>query len=524
MDRKAFAVYTLLIGAGMGLLANLMFYGKLIGLSFPLFISISVVVLLASSRLTGQTIRARNLWLLLPMLFFAGAVAVYADELITALNVAATLCLGGLALYYLPLKRAADQENLLNHGAGLVSAATSSLFSPFGEIGDSLAWLRERRSDNPGQRGSLLAVGRGMIIATPVLLVFAALLASADTVFAGYLDQVWNLLELTTPRDVVAQALFAGTFGWLACGVLAFGVGRRGLLADDENTPAETKRKARPMTLGIIEAGIVLGSVDILFALFVIIQFAYFFGGQANVSVNALTYAEYARRGFFELVAVSVLVLGLLLWLDWVTVRHDIKQVSIFRALAVVLVALTGVMLVSASQRMSLYESAYGYTHLRVYTHVFMFWLGVLLAVFLLALFRLREQVFSLGVLLVVIGYLVTLNLMNVEAYIADHNIDRFEAGESLDAAYLYTFSSDAVLEMLRLYEISRDDELVHEAAGQWLANQLKDLTALRANGTFFSANLSRNYARGLLAAQRNLPEANAYYRPSGSSLEGYFR
>lgn len=528
MDRKAFAVYTLLIGAGMGLLANLMFFGKLVGLSYPLFIGISAIVVLASSHLTGQTIQIRNLWLLLPMMFFAIMVAVRTDELITALNVTASLCLGALALYYLPLKRHADRESLLDHGVGVLETAASALFSPFRELVDSFAWLRERRSGGSGSPASLVAVGRGMLIAAPVLLVFAALLASADTVFAGYLDQVWRIFELNTPRDLVAQMFFVGAFGWVACGALAYGVGRRGLPAvdsSDEESSVESKRKARPITLGFIEASIVLGSVDVLFALFVVVQFAYFFGGQANVNVNALTYAEYARRGFFELVAVSILTLGLVLWLDWVAVRHAASQVRVFRALAVVLVALTGVMLVSASQRMALYESAYGFTHLRVYTHVFMFWLGALFVVFLLALFRLRERVFSLGVLLVVIGYLVTLNLINVEGYIADHNIERFENGKSLDVAYLYTFSADAAPALLRLHDSARKDETVHQAAGQWLANTLNALDALRANGTIFSAHLARSSAWALLDARRgDLPEANPYYHPSGSSLEGYFR
>jgi hypothetical protein len=115
-----------------------------------------------------------------------------------------------------------------------------------------------------------------------------------------------------------------------------------------------------------------------------------------------------------------------------VTVRHDTRQVRLFRILAVILVALTGVMLVSASQRMLLYEAAYGFTHLRVYTQVFMFWLGALFVIFLLALFRVRERIFSLGVLAVLIGYLVTLNVMNVEQYIADHNMTGLNTAQTL--------------------------------------------------------------------------------------------
>jgi hypothetical protein len=524
MDRKAFAVYTLLIGAGLGLLGNILFYGKVIGLSFPLFVGISAIVVLISSKITGQAVQLRNLWPLLPMMFFAAMVAVHADELITGLNIAAAVCLGALALYYLPLKRHLDEDTLAEHGFGVFEASVATMFSPIAEVGDSLVWLRERRPDNRG----LVSVGRGMLMAVPVLAVFAVLLASADAVFAEYLDKVWRLLELNNPDDVFLQAFFVGAIGWVACGALAYGLGRRNLSqteATGADAPAENKRKSRPMTLGLIETGIVLGSLDVLFALFVLIQFAYFFGGQANVHVGALTYAEYARRGFFELVAVSVLTLGLVLWLDWVTVRHDTRQVRLFRILAVILVALTGVMLVSASQRMLLYEAAYGFTHLRVYTHVFMFWLGVLFVIFLLALFRVRERIFSLGVLAVLIGYLVTLNVMNVEQYIADHNIDRFEHGADLDIAYLYTFSADAAPAMLRLYDGTSEDSTARYDVGLWLANLLAELDKLKIDGTIFSANLARDNAWAALDTGRNnLPVADPYYRPAGSSLQGYMR
>lgn len=515
MDRRAFAVYTLLIGAGMGLLGNILFYGKVIGLSFPLFVGISIIVVLVSSKITGQTVQLRNLWPLLPMMFFAAMVAIHTAQLITALNIAAAFCLGALALYYLPLKRHLDEDTLADHSFGVFEASVATMFSPLAEVGDSVAWLRERRPEN---RGSLVAVGRGMLMAVPVLLVFAVLLASADAVFAEYLNRMWRMLELNNPEDAFLQVFFIGAVGWVACGALAYGLGRRNLAQTEvtgEQAPAENKRKSKPMTLGLIETGIVLGSLDVLFALFVLIQFAYFFGGQANVRVGALTYAEYARRGFFELVTVSILTLGLVLWLDWVTVRHDARQVRLFRILAVILVALTGVMLVSASQRMLLYEAAYGFTHLRVYTHVFMFWLGALFVIFLLALFRLRERIFSLGVLMVVIGYLATLNVMNVEQYIADHNIDRFESGAELDIAYLYTFSADASPAMVRLYDGVSEDSPYRCAAGQWLANLQVKLDILRRDATIFSANLARDSAWMALDERRDdLPIADPYYHP----------
>jgi hypothetical protein len=264
----------------------------------------------------------------------------------------------------------------------------------------------------------------------------------------------------------------------------------------------------------MIEGCIMLGSVDLLFGLFVVIQFAYFFGGRATLEVANLSYAQYARRGFFELVALSVLTLGLVLMLDRITVRRLDRYATIFRVLAVLLVGLTGVILVSASQRMLLYEEQFGFTTLRVQTHVFMYWLAVLFVFFLLALFRLRERIFSLGVLLVMIGYLGTLNLMNVEGYIAERNIARAAEGYELDFYYLNSFSVDAAPAILTLYQTTESPDL-RESAGQWLSWRLALLDAQRqtSGATIFSANLSRDSAWATLNNIRDsLPEYDPRY------------
>jgi hypothetical protein len=161
---------------------------------------------------------------------------------------------------------------------------------------------------------------------------------------------------------------------------------------------------------------------------------------------------------------------------------------------------------------MWLYEETYGFTQLRVYTHVFMFWLGALFAFFLLAVFRVRKNIFSLGTLLVLIGYLGTLNLMNVDFYIAQHNIDRYRAGQRLDIAFLNTLSADAVPAILPLYNETEAGTKAHDWAGQWLVTQLSTLEGWRASGNITSLNASREAAWAQLDAIRaGLPAYDPY-------------
>lgn len=513
MDRKLFALYTLVVGALVGVAAEVLFYGKTVGISFPLFIGISIVVVLASNTLLRQPLRKRNLWLLAPMLFFAGMVAIRADTVITMLNVAMTLALGALTLHYLPLTRRVDLSPLGDHILGMFDATFGALLAPVWEVIDSTSFGMQQMRGNWRVAAS---VGRGLALTVPVLLVFALLLSSADTVFAGYFDQMLAIISLPRINAEFSRLLFIGMVGWLACGTVAYGVARRKAL---QPSAAEDKPKRKRPQLGLIEASMLLGGVVLLFGAFVVIQFAYFFGGSSAISPDGWTYAEYARRGFFELVAVSVLTLGLVLALDAVTVRRDTRHTRLFRGLAVALVCLTGVLLVSASQRMLLYEAQYGFTTLRVYTHVFMLWLGVLFGFFLLALFRVRMRIFSLGVLVVAIGYLGTLNLINVEGYITERNIARAANGHEVDFHYLSAFSADAAPAILALYTTT-DSTPLREASGQWLARQLQQLDSLRLGGgaSLFAANLSRDTAWAALDTVRaSLPEPDpAYYGLTG--------
>jgi Domain of unknown function (DUF4173) len=542
MQRRTLATWIVLLGLIIGLLGNIFFYGKNIGLSFPLFIIMSIAVTLAASRPAQTPVNRRNLWLLVPVIFFALMVAVREDTTITFLNVAAGLSLAALALHYLSIKERLDEATLPQQIGAVLTSGMYAIFGGFPEVSDAWAWTRGRS----WKGRAALSVVRGLVIALPIVIVFTVLLGSADAVFAGYVEDVWQLIAFKPSAGLFDQAVITLTIGWLAIGSLAYGLARRETsrrvvavprndayyaygddepVAIDDQTPEKEKPKnITRFRLGMIESGIILGLVDLLFAAFVMIQFAYFFGGQNTIEARGLTYSSYARSGFFELVAVSVITLGLGLWLDYVTVRQEQRENRIFQALLIVIVALTSVMLVSASQRMLLYEEMFGFTHLRVFTHVSMLWLGILLGVFLLSLFRVKKHVFSFGALLVAIGYLGTLNVMNVDLYIAERNIARYHEGSALDLSFLTMLSADALPAIIPLHEELKDNPEAQTWTGQWLARQLNILEKEGQGGTIFSANLSGDSAWATLDAMRNqIPTYDPYFFYESSYYGNYY-
>ena len=179
-----------------------------------------------------------------------------------------------------------------------------------------------------------------------------------------------------------------------------------------------------------------LAVVDLLFLAFVAVQFRYLFGGAELVrELTGLSYAEYARRGFFELVAVAALSLPLLLLADWSLDQRDAVRVRRFRQLAGLMLLLLDVMLASALFRMRLYTAEYGLTELRFYTTAFMGWLVLVFGWFVATVLRGRRERFGTGALLAGWLLLAGLNLANPDAIIARVNLERAALGRPLDGS-----------------------------------------------------------------------------------------
>lgn len=290
-------------------------------------------------------------------------------------------------------------------------------------------------------------VGIGLVIATPILLIFLALFSSADGVFAEALQKAFSF---TLPDN-------AWIFIWRVLrtsGITLLLGGLFYILIHEEHAPIKGIIRA-VMKFDSTIVTVILTMVNLLFFIFVVFQLSYLFGAQSYVVQNGLTYAEYARGGFFQLAWVVVLASLLLLVPYWSFAEHGLKKVLL--VLKLILIVEIFVIALSALKRMNLYQDMYGFTTLRLYVEWFIYmamaWL-VILAVALVMHWKFKI-LYYVTVCLGIASFVIVASI-NVDRMIARKNVDRFLSGgisaeKRIDINYLtYNLSYDAIPEVVR--------------------------------------------------------------------------
>ena len=499
MNRQSLSIGLLITGLITGFIGNFFFYQQSPGLSVPLFVLILLIPILIWTSLNNKFPPFRKWWVIAPILFFALMFMLRANVILLILDGLSILALMALFLHYLNHEADIDTTGSSEHAVAILDTGITSMLATGQELGESWKWLSNRKWNNLSR---VIAIGRGLLFAIPIIIIFAILLSSADAIFSERMTDFLDIFAVDNLETLAIRTLLVLGIAWVSAGMASYALKQVSVEVtqgedekEDDSSETLAKQAPHPFRLGITETTIILLSIVLLFGFFVMIQFAYFFAGEEAI-LEGVTYSDYARRGFFELLAVSALVLGLMLVLDHLTIRKNQAQQIIFLSLSVVKVVLTLVIMVSAWQRMVLYEQAYGFTYLRVYSHVFIVWVAVLLAIGLLNLFRLKPYLFATGLILVSIGYIATMNLMNVDYYIAERNIERYMDGEELDMCYLRDLSVDALPVILAVHN-STEDTVLRAHLARWLYNKQVEVAKRYVNISIFELNFAYRVAWG---------------------------
>jgi uncharacterized protein DUF4153 len=411
-ERRARARRVLVDALFLGTLADsLLRHGFGIGLA--IWVSAFTLITVYFARRRG-TVRREQIGWLLAALFFAGCFAVRnSGDLLfyDFVALAGTLLLAGATLTPSSPMNTILGQRLRDVALALGFTFRRSIAQIVSAVHDSqLGAMRDWRMGRAGR------VVRGVAISLPILAIFAGLFASADPLFGA----MFALPEINI-GTLLTHFIVIGFFTWLTAGWLygAFGEEAR------EAAP-RTAKGSRLFTLGTTDITILLGSVVLLFSLFVGVQIRWLYGGEQLVrATTGLGYAAYARHGFFELVCVSLLVLPVLLGTRALIADDDANTIGRHRALAIPLMLLLGGVMASALGRMGLYVRYYGLSTDRLYASVFMIWLAFVFLWFGLTVLRGRLRDFAAGMAITGFVGLAALNLANPEAFVARVNVAR---------------------------------------------------------------------------------------------------
>ena len=331
--------------------------------------------------------------------------------------------------------------------------------------------------------GRAAAIVRGVLLAMPVVVILVALLGSADPVFASF-------VRIPDLSDLIGHLVLLTVGGWGAAGLLRLASGE----------PYDVHLRGR-RPLGPVEAATVLGGLVVVFAGFAVSQFVAVVGGADYVRRTAgLSYAEYARNGFFQLLAVAAITLGVLL-----AVRATVADVRDrrFVLLSEAAVVLTLVVVIGAVRRLTLYEEAYGLTTLRLISLLFAAWIGgvfVLLGVALTGRVRQDTAWFLPASLVLAVVMLLAIDVANPEATIVRRNVDRFAGTDELDVEHLLGLSDDAVPALLDAVPRMRSDQAARVLDAECRGER-------RPTGGLWAFNLSHRAA--VDARNRTCPAAD---------------
>lgn len=360
----------------------------------------------------------------------AASASLRAADWVLAVNVLAALTLAGLA--------AAD-----------ATIWRDILLAPFGYLRRVPAVPAFLAGGLPTSRRAIAPVLRVTGLVAALLIVFGTLFASADRAFADLLDRVlipdWDLGQVPVRALVFVLALV--TIG-------ALGVARHRRAGEPfvDASRAPGDESSRP-GIGRLEWTAGLVALDVLFAAFVAVQLAVLFGGHDHVLRTAgLTYAEYAREGFFQLLVVGVLTLGVVAAGAGLGVVDRPGDRRRFKLLAGTLCLLTLVVLASALHRLGLYEEAFGFTQERLVVHAVILWLGAVFILVAAAGAAWRGAWLPRAVVALTGSALLVFTLANPDALVASRNVERFSRTGTLDVDYLgAAMSADAVPALLEL-------------------------------------------------------------------------
>lgn len=422
----------------LGIVAEESFLRAEIGVSYLVFTIVFYLIFLWRYRRNSFTHQRFGYLLLICIWLLSVSYFINYVPFFYALNI---LVIPALIIFHLILitSQQSLQWNKLGFVGYILLKLVSAIKYNFRFIGLFGNFLRQGMEEDKYQLWKKVLIG--VLISVPVLFVVLQLLMSADSQFErmiGDIPKWFQYVDAEILFRIIAVCIY--TFAFFGFIQVLFQKQIKAIKMDNDS---------RSFQLDAIISITVLAIINSVYVLFTIVQFKYFFSGTLE---GNFTYAEYARKGFFELLFVTLINLSIIVVVLTFMGRVSGMIKRLTQILLTILILSSAIMLSSAFIRLSMYEEAYGFSFIRVMAHSFMIFLSVIFMYTLVKIWIERLSLFHFYFISLLLYYTV-MNVIDVEKIIVSKNIERYEQTGKIDIQYLNSLTFTGVFGLIELYE-----------------------------------------------------------------------
>ena len=469
-------------GIILSILQSILFWEKEPGISVMLFVISFLVGFIFLMYKHKKIENKKALILVIPITLLSATYFIYHNTLFQTINVLMIVLLTIIMCIYTTRAHVKIQGFLVK-GIELLAGT----FESISDVIDNLKNKFKKKKDIENEKSEKLKQGlKSFVYAIPVILVVLVLLMSADSVFANIFVNIFGEF-----KNIFMAENFV-MFCLRICIIMIFFFTFSGffvnILKTDTMFNSETEEKITEVHIEKMTINMILTILNIFYFIFSIIQFTSLF---SNMNTNNLDYATYARQGFFQLMMISFINIVMIILAK--VNKGDTSDYT--KAMSILTLLFTVVILLSAFFRMNLYEKAYGYTYLRLFVYYILATEFILILPIGLWILDKKIDILKWTIGIVTIMYLI-LNFSNIESTIAKRNVDRYfenQEENEIDLEYLFHHTgTDAIGQMKRL--LNAKDETVVKRVKEYLLQEKEELQY--TENSWQEANLSEIKAK----------------------------
>lgn len=454
----------------IAILHSILFYGQKLGLSVFLFcLALGFFLIYVLDK--NKKIKNRKALLLsIPIILISATYFIFNNSFFYIANIIALVILFVLMIIFAVFEKTTIGL-VISKTVYLILGPIEFLEEAVGSIIETIGGLFKKREVPKEKNEKVRKIIIGIIVAIPILIVVLILLSSADSIFSNELKEV---ISTVFSLDIFESETYVNLFFRIII-ILIISVYLIALLynvIEDNYCEAETIEK-RKWKIDETIGNTILTILNLVYLVFCYIQISVLFMKTGNM--QNFDYASYARQGFFQLMAVSLINLIIILI---TSKRNEIsKKLNYTKLMNLLLAVFTLIILVSSFYRMYLYEQEYGYTFLRLIVYFALITEGILIIPTIMYILDFKINLTKVYFVVIIIMYIVV-NYINIDYVIAKRNIDRYFTDTSgtyeLDMNYLSTLSVDAAEQIKRLEDTT--DWKIKEQVVVYLNNAIEEV------------------------------------------------